>query len=52
MGRMKERMLRGELYIAGDPDLAADFARAQELVERYNGTLYAEQDVRDGFFGS
>ena len=48
MGRMKDRMLRGELYIAEDPDLAADFARAQELIERYNRTLYAEQDVRDG----
>ena len=47
MGQMKDRMLRGELYIAEDLDLAADFARAQELVERYNGTLYAEQDVRD-----
>jgi maltose O-acetyltransferase len=40
-------MLRGELYIADDPDLAADYARAQELVERYNATLHAEQDVRD-----
>jgi maltose O-acetyltransferase len=48
MGRMKDRMLRGELYIAEDPDLAADFARAQELIDRYNRTLYAEQDVRDG----
>ena len=47
MGQMKDRMLGGELYIAEDPDLAADFARAQELVERYNGTLYAEQEVRD-----
>jgi hypothetical protein len=28
---MKRRMLRGELYIADDPDLATDFARAQEL---------------------
>jgi maltose O-acetyltransferase len=47
MGQMKDRMLRGELYIADDPDLAADFARAQALVERYNRTLHAEQDVRD-----
>jgi maltose O-acetyltransferase len=47
MGRMKDRMLAGELYIAEDPDLAADFARAQELIGRYNRTLYAEQDVRD-----
>jgi maltose O-acetyltransferase len=47
MGQMKDRMLRGELYIADDPDLAADYARAQALVERYNRTLHAEQDVRD-----
>ena len=40
-------MLRGELYIADDPELAADFARAQELVERYNGTLHGEQAERD-----
>jgi maltose O-acetyltransferase len=44
---MKERMLRGELYIADDPELAADFARAQELVERYNRTAHAEQEERD-----
>ena len=44
---MRDRMLRGELYIAGDPDLAADFARAQELVERYNRTLHREHVERD-----
>jgi maltose O-acetyltransferase len=44
---MKDRMLRGEFYIADDPDLAADFARAQELVERYNATAHAEQEERD-----
>ena len=44
---MKDRMLRGELCIADDPDLAADFARAQALVERYNRTLHAEQALRD-----
>src|SRR4051794_21392025 len=44
---MKQRMLRGELYIADDEDLAADFKRAQELLERYNGTAFAEQELRD-----
>ena len=44
---MKERMLRGELYIADDPGLAADYARAQELLERYNTTPHAAQDERD-----
>ncbi len=47
MGRMKDRMVRGELYIADDEDLAADFARAQELLERYNATAHAEQAERD-----
>jgi maltose O-acetyltransferase len=47
MGQMKERMLRGELYIADDEDLATDFARAQALLERYNRTEHAEQHVRD-----
>jgi maltose O-acetyltransferase len=47
MGEMKERMLRGELYLGGDPELAADHARAQELVERYNATLHEAQDERD-----
>jgi maltose O-acetyltransferase len=47
MGEMKERMLRGELYIADDPDLKADNARAQRLLDRYNATLDGEQDERD-----
>jgi maltose O-acetyltransferase len=47
MGEMKDRMLRGELYIAEDEDLAADFKRAQEIIERYNASAFAEQDLRD-----
>jgi maltose O-acetyltransferase len=47
MGLMKDRMLAGELYIADDEDLASDFARAQDLLARYNGTAHAEQDERD-----
>ena len=47
MGEMKERMLRGDLYVADDEDLAADFARAQEILERYNRSTFAEQDLRD-----
>jgi maltose O-acetyltransferase len=45
---MKQRMLRGELYIFDDPELAADNAQAQELLERYNATRHVEQDLRDG----
>ena len=44
---MKQRMLRGELYLADDPELEADQARAQELLERYNATRHAEQELRD-----
>jgi maltose O-acetyltransferase len=47
MGAMKERMLRGELYVADDPDLAADHARAQRILDRYNATGHDEQDERD-----
>jgi maltose O-acetyltransferase len=48
VGEMRDRMLRGELYVADDPELASEYARAQELLDRYNRTLHAEQDVRDG----
>jgi maltose O-acetyltransferase len=44
---MKQRMLRGELYVADDPELAADHARAQRLLDRYNATAHDEQDLRD-----
>jgi maltose O-acetyltransferase len=44
---MKDRMLRGELYLADDPELAADHARAQALLERYNTTPHAAQAERD-----
>ena len=47
MGLMKDRMLRGELYIADDDDLAADFARAQDLLARYNRTAHGAQGERD-----
>jgi len=43
---MKERMLRGELYHANDPELIAELARAQALQERYNATLDSERDER------
>lgn len=40
-------MLRGEVYLADDPELAADLARAQALLERYNGTGHTEQGLRE-----
>src|SRR5262245_42899306 len=47
MSEMKERMLRGELYHASDPEIQADASRSQELMERYNATRHAERDLRD-----
>src|SRR5262245_30686199 len=44
---MRERMLRGELYRADDPELEAGMARAQALTERYNATPHAEPELRD-----
>jgi maltose O-acetyltransferase len=46
MGEMKDRMLRGELCIAEDPELAADMARAQTLLERFNATRHDAHDER------
>ena len=46
MGRMKERMLRGELYLADDPELAEDHARAQMLLDRYNATAHTDDRER------
>ena len=40
-------MLRGELYNGADEEMVADFARAQDLLARYNATAHAEQAVRD-----
>jgi maltose O-acetyltransferase len=47
MGEMKDRILRGELYLGTDEDLTADFERAQLILERYNASAFAEQDLRD-----
>ena len=42
---MKQRMLRGELYVV-DAQLEADQARAQRLLERYNATAHPERELR------
>ena len=44
---MRERMLRGEEYLASDPELTALRARAKDLTERYNATPYAAEAERD-----
>jgi maltose O-acetyltransferase len=43
---MKARMLRGELYRAVGDEIGADQGRAQELLERFNGSGHAEQELR------
>ncbi len=47
MSEMKQRMQRGELYVADDAELAADNARAQALVERYNATAHDADGERE-----
>jgi maltose O-acetyltransferase len=46
MGDQKARMLRGELYIASDPELEEDHLRARALVERFNSLGVAQRDER------
>jgi maltose O-acetyltransferase len=43
---MKQRMLRGEPYMADDPELDTDAARAQALLDRFNGSRHDEQELR------
>ena len=47
MGEMRERMLRGELYIADDPDNEAEFSRVQNLLARFNRSAPTAWDERD-----
>jgi len=47
MGEMRDRMLRGELYIADDPENETEFLRVQELLARYNGSAPGDCDARD-----
>jgi len=48
MSAMKDRMLRGELYIADDPTLAADNARALPAgVVAFGVPAKAHRDIGD-----
>jgi maltose O-acetyltransferase len=47
MGEMRERMLRGELYIAEDAESEAEFGRVQELLAEFNATAPGAWDARD-----
>ena len=44
---MKQRMLRGELYHADDPEIQADAARGHALMERFNATRASEPELRE-----
>ena len=46
MGDQKDRMLRGDLYLADDPELVADRQRCRLLVERFNATSVTDQRQR------
>jgi maltose O-acetyltransferase len=45
-GSMRQRMLAGELYIADDPDLGRESARAQRLTHRIHTTDPADHEGR------
>ena len=42
----RERMLAGDLYIAGDPQLAEEYQRAMRLMEQFNGSPAADPGER------
>ena len=46
MSTQKDRMLRGELYLASDPELRADHNRCRLLVERFNAMSVTRTDQR------
>jgi maltose O-acetyltransferase len=46
MSGQKDRMLRGELYIADDPELEADASRCDALLARFNATRATEVTER------
>lgn len=42
----KQKMLAGELYLANDPELAAESLRAAQLLQRYNQTAPGDRPHR------
>jgi maltose O-acetyltransferase len=50
MATQKERMLAGELYLADDPEIAADAQRAAELSERFNTWTAKDPEGRRAAF--
>ena len=48
MGEMRERMLRGELYLADDPENEAEYGRIRELLAKFNACAPQAWEERDG----
>jgi maltose O-acetyltransferase len=46
MGEQKERMIRGDLYFSGDPELVAAQLRCTSLLERFNATSRSQEEAR------
>jgi maltose O-acetyltransferase len=46
MGEQRDRMLRGDLYQAGDPELTTGRHRCATFLERLNGLGNADRDAR------
>lgn len=42
----KEKMIAGELFHPGDPELCADRSKAQRFMRTYNNTVVDDMDVR------
>ncbi|MEL7450040.1 MAG: maltose acetyltransferase domain-containing protein, partial [Pseudomonadota bacterium] len=47
----KQKMISGERYSPGDPELVQDRMRAQRLMRDYNSTIYGESDERNRILG-
>ena len=47
MSEEKQKMIAGELYLAGDATLKADRLRARQLLHRYNHSRPEESELRN-----
>ncbi|SFR13908.1 sugar O-acetyltransferase [Poseidonocella sedimentorum] len=56
MATEQQKMIAGELYRPGDPELVAARKRAQSLMRDYNGTIYGDsarrQEILEALLGS
>lgn len=47
----KEKMINGELYMAGDPELTRDRLNARKLARLFNNTIETDMDQRTALLG-